>query len=301
VKQGETEQQDSGSRDLPETHPDYPDLRQIHDDLIKAALSRELFEEKLRSFFRSAIDEVIDTARTGRFFFDELEKTEKTYLGTKFEILLRDWLQLPKGIKLDLLIGEREVDVKSTTGGGSGWMIPPEALDQFCILLRVNETKAKCAIGIVRCRECYLNSGANRDAKKTFSKSGTENIWWLVSNFDYTPNFWTLIDDNLRNAIMTSGAGTKRLAVLFENCLGMPISRVQVQAIAAQDDFMKRIRKNGGARDILSPKGIAILYSETDRELMNQLGLTFGFREFMSYKPKNSVEEKMLRAAGKID
>jgi uncharacterized metal-binding protein len=81
----------------------------------------------------------------------------------------------------------------------------------------------------------------------------------------------------------------------------MPISRVQVEAVAAQDDFMKRIRKNGGARDILSPKGIAILYSESDRDLMIQLGLKFGHREFVSHKPISDAQTKLLREAGKID
>ncbi|NJS14859.1 MAG: hypothetical protein HC788_09895 [Sphingopyxis sp.] len=90
-------------------------------NLLSAVKGKELFEEKLRSFFRSAIDEVIDTAHPSRYFLSDLEKTEKTYLGTKFEILLRDWLQVPKGVVLDLLIGGREVDVKSTTGGKSGW------------------------------------------------------------------------------------------------------------------------------------------------------------------------------------
>jgi Restriction endonuclease NaeI len=292
---------DSGYRALSADHQDYDDLAALESDLLNAVGGRELFEEKLRSFFRSAIDEVIDTARTGRFFFKNLEKTEKTYLGTKFEILLRDWLQVPRGVMLDLLIGEREVDVKSTTGGGSGWMIPPEALDQFCILLRVNEGLAKCAVGIAKVRPAYLRSGENRDAKTSFSAAGTRNIWWLVSDFDYTPNFWSRIDDDLRHKIMKSGKATKRLSALFEHCLGMPVSRVQVAAIAAQDDFMKRLRKNGGARDILSPKGIAILYSETDRDLMRRLGLSFGYREFLSHRPRDDVEASMLRAAGKID
>lgn len=292
---------DSGYRSLSASHQDYSDLRALEGDLLNAVGGTTSFEEKLRSFFRSAIDEVIDTARTGRFFFKELEKTEKTYLGTKFEILLRDWLQVPRGVLLDLLIGEREVDVKSTTGGGSGWMIPPEALDQFCILLRVNESLAKCAVGIARARPAYMRSGENRDQKTSFSAAGTQNIWWLVSDFAYTPNFWSCIDDDLRNQIMKSGKGTKRLAMLFENCIGLPVSRVQVAAIAAQDDFMKRLRKNGGARDILGPKGIAILYSETDRELMLRLGLTFGYREFLSHRPRNEEESTMMRAAGKID
>ncbi len=292
---------DSGYRALSMDHPDYADLIELERDLLNAVGGHELFEEKLRSFFRSAIDEVIDTARTGRFFFKDLEKTEKTYLGTKFEILLRDWLQVPRGILLDLQIGEREVDVKSTTGGGSGWMIPPEALDQFCILLRVNESLAKCAVGLARARPDYMRTGQNRDAKTSFSAAGTANIWWLVSDFDYTPNFFSLIDPDLRNQIMKSGKGTRRLATLFENCLGMPVSRVQVAAIAAQDDFMKRVRRNGGARDILAPKGIAILYSETDRDLMLSLILRFGHREFVSHRPRNEMEAAMLRKAGKID
>ncbi len=292
---------DSGTVPLPESHPDFAELASLQNDLLNAVGGQQMFEEKLRSFFRSAIDEVIDTARTGRFFLEEAEKTEKTYLGTKFEILLRDWLQVPRGVVLDLLIGGREVDVKSTTGGGSGWMIPLEALDQFCILLRVNEKLAKCAVGLVRARPAYLRSSTNQDKKTSFSAAGTANIWWLVSNFAYTPNFWSLISADLRQRIMSSGAGTKRLATLFENCLGMPVSRVQVAAIAAQDDFMKRIRRNGGARDILAPMGIAILYSETDRALMHQLELTFGYREFLSHRPSDEHQAQLLRSAGHID
>lgn len=292
---------DNGYRPLAVDHVDYHGLSQLEQDLLNAVGGQSLFEEKLRSFFRSAIDEVIDTARTGRFFFHQLEKTEKTYLGTKFEILLRDWLQVPRGVHLDLLVGEREVDVKSTTSGGYGWMIPPEAIDQFCILLRVNEKNATCAVGIVKCRRNYLRTSTNRDAKTGFSAAGRVNIWWLAFDFSYTPNFWTLISDELRKKIMSSGAGAKRLAVLFQHCLKMPISRVQVEAVAAQDDYMKRIRRNGGARDILAPKGIAILYSETDRDLMHKLDLSFGYREFVSYQPVNENAAILLREAGHID
>jgi hypothetical protein len=291
----------SGYQPVPADHIDHDDLAALETDLLLAVKGKELFEEKLRSFFRSAIDEVIDTARTGRYFLSDLEKTEKTYLGTKFEILLRDWLQVPKGAVLDLLIGGREVDVKSTTGGKSGWMIPLEAIGQLCILLRVNEEQSSCAVGLVRARREYLRSGENRDRKTSFSASGTRNIWWLVQDFPYTPNFWTIVSAADREEIMASGGGKKRLAMLFERYMGVPLSRVQIQAIAAQDDFMKRIRRDGGARDILAPQGIAILYSEIDRDLMHQLGITFGYREFVSYKPKTEVEAKLLRAAGHID
>lgn len=291
----------NGYNALHESHPDFADLLALEAELLNAVGGRQRFEEKLRGFFRSAIDEVIDTARTGRFHFSDLEKTEKTYLGTKFEILLRDWLQVPKGVRLDLLIGGREVDVKSTTGGGFGWMIPPEAIDQFCILLRVNEDVFTCSVGLICARKDYLRAGINRDQKTSVSSAGRTNIWWMVSGFDYTPNFWSRISPEQRDIIMASGKGTKRLAALFENCVGIPISRVQVAAVAAQDDYMKRIRRNGGARDILAPKGVAILYSENDRNIMHQFGLKFGSREFISYVPQNAEEEALLRSKGHID
>lgn len=291
----------TGHRRLPVDHPDFEDLAALECDLIAAVGGMDTFAERLKSFFRSAIDEVIDTARTGRFFLSDLEKTEKTYLGTKFEILLRDWLQVPPGIILDLSINDREVDVKSTTGGGWGWMIPPEAIDRLCILLRVNEVDSTCAVGLVRARGSYLNPGKNRDAKGTFSAAARSNIWWMVQGFAYTPNFWTLIDQTVRERIMAQKGGKKRLAEMFESCLETPVSRVLIASIAAQDDFMRRIRRGGGARDILAPKGIAVLYSEIDGELMTSLGLDYGYREFMSYVPKDSHEAALLRLARHID
>jgi len=291
---------EDGYRPLDQDHPDYADLARLQSDLLQAVGGRERFVEKLRSFFRSAIDEVIDTARTGRYFLSDLEKTEKTYLGTKFEILLRDWLDVPKGVVLDLLIGGREVDVKSTTGGASGWMIPPEAIDRLCILLRVNEIDSTCAVGLVRARPAYLRGGQSRDAKTSFSASGRVHIWWIVQDFSYTPNFWSLISQETREFIMAPRGGTARLARLFQSCLEVPVSRVVIAGVAAQDDFMKRLRRNGGARDSLGQLNIAILYSENDRDLMRQLGLLFGSREFVSYRAKSPEEADLLRRAGKL-
>lgn len=291
-----------GRKALPEIHPDFKDLAKLESDLLNEIGGWRNFEENLRGFFRSAIDEVIDTARTGRHFFSELEKTEKTYLGTKFEIILRDWLGVPKGIKLDLLIGGKEVDVKSSTSGvRGGWMIPPEAIHELCILIKVREDLAKCDFGIARARKAYLRGGTNRDAKTSFSAVGQDNIWWMASDFAYTPNFWSLVSTDDRDAIMNAGGGSRRIAELFRRCRETGVSRVQIVAVGAQDDPMRRVRRGGGARDFLAPEGIAILYSENDRELMRYLGLKFGSREFMSYSPKNDEEVNRLRLEGHID
>ncbi len=60
-------------------HLDFAELASLEAYFIGSVGGQQALEEKLRSFFRAAIDEVIDTARSGRFFFSDLEKTEKTY------------------------------------------------------------------------------------------------------------------------------------------------------------------------------------------------------------------------------
>lgn len=75
-----------------------------------------------------------------------------------------------------------------------------------------------------------------------------------------------------------------------------------VQAVAQQDDYMKRVRRNGGARDILAADGIAILWGQKHRDLILQLGLPcIGPEEFISYKPTSSSHVALLRSAGEID
>lgn len=129
---------------------------------------------------RMSIDEVIDEARTGRTSLAQLEKTEKTYIGTKVEILTRALLKLPKGNKLDLLVGKTEVDVKFTTSGK--WMIPMEAFGEICLLIEANEKKAQFGVGLLKMTPANLTKGENRDKKLSVSSRGRSNIIWLVQD-----------------------------------------------------------------------------------------------------------------------
>ena len=122
----------------------------------------------------------------------------------------------------------------------------------------------------------------------------------MARSFQYTPNFWSRITDKDRTFITNQSSGTKRIVALFERCQGIGISRVQIAAVAREADYMKRIRGNSGARDHLSPQGIAVLYSEADAPLMRQLGITFGSREFVSYQAQSSEEIALLKAADRL-
>ena len=285
---------------LPPTHPDYPVVEPLARALYRAAGGEARFAQELPQIIRRGIDEVIDTPRTNRFTPSETEKTEKTYLGTKIEILVRALLNLPKGRTLDLSLAGVDTDIKNTMG--SNWTIPMEAVWHPCLLLRENEKNARCSAGIIIARDQYLNPGRNRDAKRTFSQAGLANVWWLLRDDPYPANFWELMSLSHRRAIMAAGGGTQRIATLFRTVQKKPVSRLIVQAVAQQDDYMKRVRRNGGARDILAPEGIAILWGQADREVIAALGLgRIGPDEFISYKPTTKEHADLLRSAGHID
>ena len=285
---------------LPSDHEDIGMIEPIVSAILKHAGGWEAFVRELRLVLRRAVDEVIDTPRTNRFTLAETEKTEKTYLGTKIEILFRAMLKLPKGRVLDLSVDGAEVDIKNTMG--SNWSIPEEALSRACILIRENELRAICSVGVIIAASKYLNPGMSKDRKRTISTAGMQNIWWIVKNLPYPPNFWETLGLDVRNAIMAAGGGARRLAVLFEQVQGRPIARSTIADICQQDDPLKRVRRKGGARDFLAPKGIAVLYARYDHELAKRLGLpSLKSDEFISYTPRTNEERQLLREARHID
>jgi len=112
---------------LDSNHDDYALLTRLEKALYRASGGQQKFERDIPALLRQAIDEVIDPARSKRFTLEEIDKTEKTYLGTKIEILLRNYLDVERGPPLDLLIDGVPVDVKNTIR--KAWTIPNEALE----------------------------------------------------------------------------------------------------------------------------------------------------------------------------
>lgn len=234
-----------------ETHQDFLLIKQLEAAILRHAGGFEKFRVDIPRLLRRAIDEVIDSARPNRFVLLEIEKTEKTYIGTKIEILLRNHLGMRKGHVLDLAIDGIEVDIKNTIA--ANWTIPIEAIGHPCILLRAQETTSRCSFGLIVIRENVLHDGRNRDGKRTISKAGLAQVYWLLRDVPYPQNVWEYIDPQTRAAITTPRGGAERLAALFRTMQGKPIARLLVQSVAQQDDYMKRIRRNGGARDLLAP------------------------------------------------
>ena len=209
----------------------------------------------LASTLRQALDEVIDGARTGRFAVDQLEKTEKTYIGTKVEILLRYAMEWPRGQTLDNLISDIEVDTKFSLTGQ--WMIPREARGRICLLAAADDRSARFSVGLLRMTPEVLRAGLNQDGKTSGSAQGKQQIRWLSFEQPMAPNFLLSIDSNLLASIQAHRSGKGRITALFEQITGRLIPRsVVMQIIKLPGDPMKRARE---AKATLAAKGYRVL------------------------------------------
>ena len=282
-------------------HRDHELLSRLEAAIYRQVGGKAKFDQKIPLLLRQAVDEVIDTRRSGRFVLDELQNSEKTYIGTKVEIVVRNFLKLPRGTFLDVIIDGVETDIKNTIG--TSWMIPREAVGHPCILIRTDEKKSKCWFGLVVAHREVLNPGGNQDGKCTIAAKHFQNFLWLIYADDYPRNFWEDVPSDFRTQLMQIRNANSRVVAFFKHFVGIPISRHVLEGLgSSQLDPMKRLRKNGGARDPLSREGIALLSGQYNGRQIAELGLPQCKKdEWISFKSETVEQRAMLREAGLIE
>jgi len=277
-------------------HPDFPVLSAIAADLEARAGGVGRIAQEVPALLREVVDDVIQTPRTGRRSYDELEKTEKTYIGTRVEIMLRALLSLPRG-RLDAVVLGHDTDIKHTMG--NNWMIPREAIGHVCILVAADEDRARSYFGLIVAHPGNLTQGiGNQDKKKTISAAGFAHILWIFADHPYPPNFWRTIPAASVDRIVSGRTGNDRVMALFREVQGIPVTRETVEGVARQKDFMRRIRADNGrgTRDLLAGEGILLLSGKYDGPLIRALGLPTG--DFVAHTPASAHELDLARAAG---
>lgn len=282
-------------------HQDFERIAALEDEIVRRIGGRGALERVVPAMLRDAIDDVMQTAKTGRRSWAELEKTEKTYIGTRVEIALRSLLGVPRR-KLDLLLLGEDVDVKHTLG--LNWMIPNEAIGHVCILIASDEAKAICFMGLFVARPEYLNAGFNQDRKRSLSSEGFQHVRWLLNACPLPPNFWRTLDQADVDAIAIGRTGNERSKELFRRVQRRPITRRVVEDTAAQKDFTRRVRSDAskgreGTRDELAHEGILLLSQQKHRQLIAALGLpALAKGEYISVTVTSAHEAELARAAG---
>jgi hypothetical protein len=239
------------------SHPDYPLLAKIRDEIFRRLGDEETLAKTFPTLVRDAIDFVLDPVHTARTHIVELDNVEKTFIGLKVEHFFRDKLDIPKGVR-DLRIVDEDVDVKHTVA--TTWTIPPETyrVEGPCVLIMTAEDRAFCKLGLIRARDAYLTAGHNRDGKRSISADGKENILWLLPNAPFPVSRWHGLDMEAFRALRKVKGGAERAALFFAANVKRATHRSIIQALLyEQDDYMKRLRGNGGARDKLT--GLVLL------------------------------------------
>jgi len=250
-----------------------------------------------------AIEFVLDPVRTGRTKLSQLDNVEKTFIGLKVEHFVRDLLDAPKGVR-DLVLAGHDVDVKNTVGSSWCWMIPPETFRtaEPCLLVAANEARRLCWMGLIRTKEEYLGA-PNRDGKRKILASAYRHVHWLVDAQPLPRDRWADLDMVRFRELRGVDGGSKRAAAFFAENLRRPVHRSVVQALLYdQHDYMKRLRGNGGAKDVLRASGIALVSGNYFNDLLERLGLPrIGTDEHIAVEACTEEEAAILREAGQID
>ena len=215
--------------------------------------------ERTAAVFRATFDQLYDGQHTGRYRWDQLFKTEKTHFGTLFEINLRRAFDtiIDDGEVLDYVVAGVEIDCKYSQSSG-GWMIPPEAFGRLLLVAHALDTAGTWELGVVRATEENMGRGQNRDHKKSLSALGRSNIRWIARDATLPPNVLLSLDPYVVEDIMEPRSGQERINRLCRAVEGRRFGRNTVATVATQDDYMKRMRENGGARSTLAKEGYII-------------------------------------------
>lgn len=210
---------------------------------------------------RNTFDQLYDGQRTGRYRWEQLFKTEKTHFGTLIEINLRREFDgvIEDGLAhgMDFRVAGHDIDCKYSQKAG-GWMLPPECFGELLLVATASDLQGTWSIGVVRASEAHLRVGGNRDGKTGLNAAGRAAISWIHRDAALPPNVLLQLPARDLEEIFSSKSGQRRINQLFRVALNQRIGRASIATVAQQDDFMKRVRYNGGARDKLAWEGIII-------------------------------------------
>lgn len=259
------------------------------DTVVAAIREIDPTGERIGLVLRQTLDQLYDGQHTGRYRWDQLHKTEKTHCGTLVEINLHREFEFADGEKMDYQISGIDVDCKYSQSIG-GWMIPNEAMGHLCLLLSADDQTSIWSLGIVRITDNILSRGGNRDSKRTITSAGRQSINWIFENAALPPNILLQLPRDVVDTIMSLPSGQRRIDQIFRVAQGVRIGRGVIATLGQQEDYMKRVRGNGGSRTRLKPEGIVILgHYEEHKCIARGLGIPIPQRG-------ESVSVKVARA-----
>lgn len=236
-------------------------IQRISDAILS---TKEVRAQTPAGFFaalvRQALDEVVDGPRTGRWDIEQLDDTEKTYVGTKVEIIIRSALGVSRGRIADCLIQGVETDIKWSKAVAK-WMIGPENVGELCFGVCSDAKGQNVSAGLFVPRPERLTGGdGNRDEKRSLLAAARDNdVVWLFRNQPLQQNFIAALDPSLRKHVFDADTAQERVRRL---AAGLPLefiprSAFQTVTMKPDGDPIRRLRQDRHNSDGL--RGLRLL------------------------------------------
>ncbi|RGD58241.1 restriction endonuclease [Kitasatospora xanthocidica] len=214
--------------------------------------------ERFGAVIRQAIDEVLDGRRTGQYDIRTVDRSVKTFLGTKVEIITRFEFDLGYGKPMDYTVAGHPVDAKFTLNRFA-WQIPQEAVGHICLLMNADDRAGTFSVGLVRVTSEILRAKGNQDKKRVIAAGQRSAIRWLVQDGPLPENQLLALARTNAGAveeIFQGTSGQDRINTLMTHFLGRIVLGTTVDTVANQRDSSKRVRD---ARIELAKDGIVVL------------------------------------------
>ncbi|MFE4758763.1 NaeI family type II restriction endonuclease [Streptomyces mirabilis] len=230
-------------------------------------------QRRTASSLRAAFDSVLDGERTGRYDLAKLNKSEKTYLGSRVEhFLWQAWGLNRRNVDSRL----RHVPLRFTWT--STWMLGPEHVGSVCLLVRASDSESRWSLGVLAVAPEHLNRlKSNRDGKMTLSVAGKSAIHWLFEDAALPENALLHLDQPTLAQVFspTDDAAADhaqgRTNNLFRAVQGRLLDHSAVRTVAMDPDSPRRVRE---ARRNLLAEGILLLGHQGDQpRIATALGL----------------------------
>lgn len=167
----------------------------LRKSLLSILPGAEQFKQRTGEIIADSLHYILD----GEDNISCLESCEKAFIGVKFEKRFLKALGLPVNTKnskrdrkgqgrktLDTVLDGIDIDIKFTIG--KNWMIPPETVGEWSVLVRADYSKNIYSLGIMFLDKDLLTNGENRDKKITVSGMGMHHINWLVVDYPIPQN-----------------------------------------------------------------------------------------------------------------
>ncbi|WP_430754515.1 NaeI family type II restriction endonuclease [Micrococcus luteus] len=173
---------------LPPHEPMAPERDQELQAVLAWLQARPIQDELTEAVLQS-VHYILDGASTGRVYLHdpEVDSDERSAVGVNLQYRVLHVLGLPKEAPLDTTIEGIPVDIKCTTGTGYGWMIPPEAQCELCLLVKIDAEHDRFAAYLMRTHRVWLNEGGNQDKKRTITAAARKQYAVQLFEGEWAP------------------------------------------------------------------------------------------------------------------